>query len=102
MALTIITNNVPRDVIDGWELSADERAEFDYIDWPAVERGEESASFVRYRGELYDLGEFVWWDNPDSPCRRRWDGVRSDTFFSGTVVRYVDNCERVVVGRFYA
>jgi hypothetical protein len=94
----IITNHVPRDVIDAGELSAGERAEFDYLDWDAIERGEDGASFVRYRGELYDLGEFLRWDNPASPTRGEWDGFRSDSYFSGLVVRYVDDCERVVVG----
>lgn len=100
--LTIRTNNVPRDVIDAWELSADERAEFDYIDWPAVDRGEASASFFRFKGELYDLGEFMVWDNPASPTRVGWDGYRSDSFFSGLVVRYVDDCERVIVGTYFS
>jgi hypothetical protein len=100
--LTIITNNVPRDVVDAWELSADERAEFDYFNWDALERGEDSASFVRYKGELLDLREFQVWDNPSSPLRPDWDGFRSDTFFSGALVRYVDNCERVVMGRYFS
>ena len=96
--MKITTNHVPRDVVDALELSADERAEFDYLDWPAIDRGEDSASFVRFKGELYDLGEFERWDNPASPTREGWDGFRSDSFFSGLVVRYVDDCERVVVG----
>jgi len=96
--MLIKTNNVPRDVIDAWELTADERERFDYLDWAAIERGEDRASFFRYRGELHDLGEFMVWDNPASPTRGPWDGFRSDSFFSGLVVRYVDDCERVVVG----
>lgn len=96
--MRIITNHVPRDVVEAWELTAEEREEFSYIDWPKVATGEESASFVRYRGELIDLGEFCVWDNPASPTREGWDGFRSDSFFSGLVVRYVDNFERVVVG----
>lgn len=100
--LTIVTNNVPRDVVDAWELTADERAEFDYLDWDAIEAGEDSASFVRYKGELVDLGEFVVWDNPASPTRDNWDGIRSDSFFSGLLVRYVEDFERVIVGRFYS
>ncbi len=55
----IITNNVPRDIINAFELSERERAEFDYLDWPAMERGELSASFFRYRGILYDLSQFM-------------------------------------------
>ena len=93
-SITIRTNNVPRDVIYGYELTADERAQFDYLDWPAIERGEDSASFFRYRGELHDLGEFMARTSDDLPG---WDGFRSDSFFSGLAVRYVDDFERVVV-----
>lgn len=101
--LTIITNNVPRDVIYANELTRAEREDFDYIDWNAVEHGGEFASFFRYKGEVYDLGEFEVWDNPASPTRTGWDGMRSDTFFSGILVRYADeHCETVVVGRYYS
>ena len=96
--MQITTNNQPRPIIDAWELTADEREAFDYLDWSAIERGEASASFFRYRGELHDLGEFEVWDNPASPTREGWDGFRSDSFFSALVVRYVDDFESVVVG----
>lgn len=33
MSITVRTNNVPRDVISGHELTPAEREEFDYIDW---------------------------------------------------------------------
>lgn len=95
MTATIKTNNVPRDVVDAYELTADERKEFDYIDWAAVERGEESASFFRFKGEVYDLGEF------EVTTLEGWDGMQTDSFFSATVVRFVDNFERVIVGRMY-
>lgn len=94
----VITNHVPRDVIEAHELTAAERADFDYLNWDAIDRGEDSAQLVRYRGELYDLGEFTVWDNPASPTREKWDGFLSDSFFSGLVVRYVEDCERVIVG----
>lgn len=94
--MKIITNNVPRDVIDAWQLTAAERAEFDYLDWPAIEAGSDSASFMRYRGELYDLSEFM--RAPDSLAP--WDGYQSDTFFSGIVVRYSRDFESVIVGRY--
>ena len=96
----IITNNHPRPIIDGWELSLDERQEFDYINWDAVERGEESASFVRYRGELIDLGDVMRAEG--EIANLGWDGFNSDTFFSGFAFKYVDNCEYVVVARVYA
>jgi hypothetical protein len=100
--MEIRTNNVPRDIVGAWELSPAERAEFDYIPWDAVDRGEDGASFVRFKGQLYDLGEFERWDNPASPTRKGWDGIRPDSFFSGVVIRYCDDFERVVVGTYFA
>lgn len=104
---TVKTNNVPRDVIFAHELTAAERADFDYIDWPAIDRGETSAEFVRYKGVLLDLGEFFAdygiLKGSGLPAHlSAWDGYQSDTFFSATVVRYVDNFERVVIGRVYS
>lgn len=103
---TVKTNNVPRDIIDAYELTEAEQSEFDYLDWDAIKRGEGSASFFRYYGELYDLGEFM----ADTGILKgsglpdylsSWDGYQSDSFFSATVVRYVDDFERVIVGRVY-
>jgi hypothetical protein len=101
--MNIITNGHHRDVIDAWQLTPAERAEFDYLDWGAIEAGNDSASFFRYRGELHDLGEFTanWGLSRDSglpDSLAGWDGHRSDSFFSALVVRYVDNYEGVVVG----
>lgn len=99
--LKITTNHVPRDIVDASELNMDERSDFDYIDWDGIDAGTDSASFVRYRGELHDLSEFEVWDNPASPTRMGWDGVRPDSYFSGLVVRYADDqCETVVIGRY--
>lgn len=100
MALTITTNNVPRDIVDAWQLNDKEQAEFDYLDWPAIKDGNASASFFRYRGQLYDLAEFstTGYGGPDQLSA--WDGYASDSVFSGTVVRYVDEFERVIVGTY--
>ena len=101
--LRIVTNNVPRDVLYDYELTADERAEFDYLKWDAIERGEDSATFFRYKGRLYDLGEFMTTRGmPEFSPLVKWDGYHSDSFFSGIVVRYVEECERVIVGTFLA
>ena len=53
----IRTNNVPRFVVDAYELTLAERAEFDYLNWDAIDAGEDSASFFRFKGTTYDLGE---------------------------------------------
>lgn len=101
--MNVITNHVPRDIVYDYELSELERKDFDYHNWDAIERGEDSASFIRYRGEIYDLGEFSTTRRlPEFSELCKWDGYINDSYFSGIVVRYVENFERVVVGRFFA
>ena len=99
--MNITTNNVPRLLIDGYDLTPTERAEFDYYRWPDLADGPatgsfdgEDATFFRYRGQLYDIGEFMHADHIDG-----WDGYHSDSFFSAIVVRFdPDDSDHVVVG----
>lgn len=98
--LMIRTNWHKRPILNAWELTEKERAEFDYydgdyMDWPS--------SFFRYKGEVYDLSEF---ERVTSKDLREWDAYRSDTFFSGVVVRWVyeeDIGETLlIVGEYFA
>jgi hypothetical protein len=94
MAITIRTNNVPRNPIYGYELSEKERKEFDYIDAEHFD----GHSFLRYKGELYDLSDFM--RAREISELSAWDGYASDSYFSGIVIKYVDNFERVIVGTY--
>ena len=97
--MKITTNNISRDVIYGFDLTEAQKAEFDYLD------DIDGASFFKYKGQVYDLGEFMCIDAKRKPCLSPlagWDGYSSDSFFSGIVVKYVDDCERVIVGTYYA
>ena len=101
--LTIITNNRPRDLLCVADLPKKAREEFTYID------GEEfyTPRIIAYRGEYMDVCEFMRTPQCE-PARQElnalaaWDGYASDTFFSGHVIKYVDDCERVIVGRYYS
>ena len=97
MELTIRTNNVPRDIIYGFELSENEKKDFDFLNAEEIDQ----SSFFRYKGIVYYLGNFMVVPKTDSEMSK-WDGYESDSFFSGTVVRFVDDCERVIVGRYYS
>ena len=98
--MDITTNHVPRFTLDAYELTASEREEFDYIDWSAIDAGTESATFVRYRGQLMDLGEFL------APTGDQfgsfWHGYTADSFYSATLVHLCDDGESVVMGRAYS
>jgi hypothetical protein len=92
----VITNGAHRPVLDACTLTPSERAEFDYLDWDAIDAGNDSASFFRYRGTLYDLSEFV----QSAPLGiNGWDAFRADSFFSGVAIRYCqgDDGDSIVV-----
>jgi hypothetical protein len=101
--ITVKTNHVPRLVVDAYELRPAEREEFDYIDFHKVATGEATAEFVRYRGQLYDIGDFQYEGGlakGSSHPFAGWDGFISDSFFSGILIRFVDD-DHVVMGTFY-
>lgn len=111
MSVKIVTNNVPRDVLmDGMGMTEDERAQFDYIDWAAVERGDAGCEFFRFKGQLYDLGDMeAGYGSPNPDWMKGWDNYISDSFFSGIVIKFPKDefnpeerdWERVIVGTYY-
>ena len=95
--LTIKTNNVPRHVVYGYELTDKERSEFDYYDSADLDY----ATFFRYKGHIYDLGEFMLVTDTMKNYHG-WDGYCSNNFFSGILVRYSDDFESVIVATYYS
>ena len=86
--MKIITNNIPRLLIDLYELDQKERPDY-----------ETEGPFFRYKENLYDLSEFL--RTPDE--LKDWDGYSPESFFSGVLVKYAkDDPDRVIVGRYYS
>lgn len=59
--------------------------------------------FVKYRGEWYDINEFLCGAAIRSQDGfESWDGFVADTFFSGILVKYMDNYDEgfVQMGRY--
>ena len=120
MQLTITTNNHWHDFIEGYELSEKERKEFDYLNWDldqfegggewerrinAGKLGMESR-FIRYRGLLY-YDEFMAIDPmwklhypEDESGFDTWHGYISDSFFSGLLIRYSEDCVQYQIATY--
>ena len=97
--MIIHTNNVPRFTIDAIDLTPSEREKCgSWLDWDAIEAGTAGATFFRYRGWLYSLDEFMRTDDGGELRIAGWDGSMADTYFSGVVIRLLDDGERVIVG----
>lgn len=100
--MKIVTNNIPRDIIYGNDLTETERADYDWLEGDELSE----ASFFRFKGHLYCLSDFMRPSvtqttgiNSGLQC---WDGYSADSFFLATVVRYVDDYEQIVVGTVYS
>ena len=90
--IKIMTNNKPRQLIYGYELTDKQKQDFDYI-------GDiESHDFVKYKNNIYDLSEFMIIENNDN--LKGWDGYSSDSYFSGTLIKYIDD-DTVIIGCYY-
>lgn len=99
--VTIRTNNVPRPLIYGYDLTERERAEFDYYTPEELD----GAEFFRYRGQVYDASQFEQCPHGFFPAD--WDGYKGDSFFSGILIKYprmpwgeVDT-DHIIVGVYY-
>lgn len=90
--IKIMTNNKPRQLIYGYELTDKQKQDFDYIE------DIDSHDFVKYKNNIYDLSEFMRVENSSS--LNDWDGYSSDSYFSGTLVKYIDD-DSVIMGWYY-
>ncbi len=95
--MEIITNNTPRELVCFLDIPAAKQDDFDYLDTDE----HCSPRFVKYKGEYYDTFEFTRVGGTSNPLKG-WDGVQSDTFFSGVLIKWRDEYEAVIVGRYYS
>lgn len=94
MSIEVITNNQPRAIIYWHELADSEREEFDYID---TEDKQSFASFFRYKGNVYDLGDAMRVEPMNTLCKG-WQFYYGESYFSAIVGKYTDDFEHVIVG----
>lgn len=94
MALAIRTNNHSRETLSYHDLTDKERAWFDH------RTADDGALFARYRGTTYDVSEFMRVPS-NSDDLAGWDGYHGESYFSGALVKFVDNGESIIMGRYY-
>lgn len=94
--MNIRTNNKPREIIHACQLTEKEIAEFDYLEGERLE----FSSFFRYKGNVYDLGEFMLC--PSGFQFEGWTGYYSDSAFSGILIKYCNDFDHVIVGQYFS
>ncbi len=94
--LKIVTNNIPRQVVYGYELTDKQKADFDYID------DVDSAAFVIYKSAVYDLGDIMRLPINGPVEFTGYDGYSSDSFFSGVLFKFSDCGDAVTCATYYS
>lgn len=96
--MKIITNNHFKEILSFFDLTEKEQNEikdnYDTI---------QESSFFRYRGQVYDLNEFMRVDslNGQDHSLYGWDGYHNDSFFSSVLVKYSSCNDAVKVGALH-
>ena len=91
--MKIITDHKWRDIVLGQDLTKKQRKEFDYI----TDEDFDYSGFVKYRGVIYDIGEFMFTDWADW---HDYDGYMSDSFFSGVLIKLSEDGEQCKIATY--
>tara|TARA_B100000459_G_C8579513_1_gene202588 strand:+ start:414 stop:719 length:306 start_codon:yes stop_codon:yes gene_type:complete len=100
--LTIKTNNVPRPLMHFGDfnetIQLKIRKEYDWMESQDIES---NFGFFVYCGQVYHLQDFMRVTDVSDPDLNGWDGYASDSVWSGTLVKLTEDCDFVIVGRFF-
>ena len=92
--LTVKTNNQWRPTIYGMDLTQKEREDFDYLG-DALD----NSQFFKYKGRVYSFDEFIVCKSEEL---KEWDGVCSESYFYGVLIKLSKSGDYVKVARFYS
>ena len=89
--MEIITNHTPRPLLSRYEVPAKVlEDQFDYLP-------DEVSGFFKYKSNWYHLADFMKFHEP----HHLWHGYAGDSYFSGVLIQCTNDCESVIVGRYY-
>lgn len=92
--LIIVTNSIPRLIVSGYQLTDNQKEDFDYIE------DIDSHDFVLYKNCVYDIGEFVRIDSK-SENFNGWHAASANSWFTGVLIKLCDDNDYVIMGRYY-
>jgi len=100
MKVQVTTNNHDRQFLFGYEVPEEVKAEYDWLDDDS-----KHDNWIKFKGHHYHVADFMAVNNivhnPNPPeWQEGWDGYRSDSFFSGVVIKISDDNETYRIGTF--
>lgn len=99
--LKMVSNYHWRNIIQGYELSHKEKEW-----WMDLLDDVEDEFFVRYRRNIYYLGDFVCWNTPWTGLKpsefKYWDARADDSFFSCILIKMSEDGDMCQIGTAYS
>lgn len=91
--MKIITNNKPRELIYGYQLTEKEKTDFDYMEDMELE------TFVRYQGMVFAISDFMRLSDDCEESKAGWHGVYGMNAFCGVLIKLDSSGEYAVMGK---
>lgn len=95
--LNIKSNGRYREILYWNDLTPEEQTEYTYY-----KNDQEDFSGFRYKGQLYELSNFMRTPMNGELFNLGWQGVFGITYFSSVLVQYSDCGDFVKVGYYYS
>tara|TARA_R100000329_G_C7608221_1_gene215772 strand:- start:968 stop:1252 length:285 start_codon:yes stop_codon:yes gene_type:complete len=94
--MLILTNNHEREFLYRCDLSDDEVGQFEW--------SEDETGFIRYKGCAYHLSEFLRVPDSDESTSTfsGWQGYKTDSFFSGVLIRISEDGDTYQIATYIA
>ena len=90
--MKIISNNHWREFKYSFEVPTDVIEWNDHLDEDTRNDG-----WINYRGHWYHISDFLRITNADMS---QWHGYNSDSFLSGVLIRFSEDCERYQIATY--
>ena len=95
--MKVITNYNWREFRYGNEVPESVHADYEHL-----EESEHYDMWIWYRSRWYHISDFLAWNTPWTGPKPAdlayWDGMVTDTFFSGVVIKVSEDCEKYQIG----
>ena len=99
----LTSNFHERDLLGWFELTPEQRADVDYVDYAEADSDGYTPRFFTYRGSTYDVREFTV--AGDGVKALGFDAVQASSYWDAIVIRYFDRegyaLEGIVVGHLH-
>lgn len=101
--MPVETTGEPVTLLEASEIEEEDRDDFAYMDWDALDAGRDSATFFQYKGRMYDYATLEDNDAQSGITGGGyiWDKFMPDSYYSGIVVHETPIDGEIIVGSYY-